>query len=890
MKQAFLIAFIASLALAGVLWWSGTNAGNPDAGNPRVRAGGKAILDPRTASGRDLFVPDLAPCTVDDEELSYPAWLFFCAALEPVDGERIRMERLRVLQNPRPQRREDLEKLVRFPEDSAPAPLGETLERFISTSHAGLVADHAELVGGHTMLSARRVDLKGRALLARMSAGVRETVNSTDLALEFDQGQLVHARASTDVEIDGALFALKSRGLDFDARSGQVELLRDVSGHSKTPLLDAAGTAPFHFASTGLVRFTPDKAPTTERVLPEGGTLHAAGAVEAREGSSAMRSAELELAFGGQPSRVQRLALGGQVEAQLPVFSAHAERLTMDAGTGVVEAAGSPLALRWNDPEALIHLVEADGLVKVSRTATADVMTLDARETARMSGAAIALAGSSLHALLERGVGNQMRPREVSARNVSGRFGAMELAAGGLTLATQGGLRELVLREAPRLLLRMPEGLGRGAALLGVAENIPLVLRVECAGALTLLMDPLREQPGTLQAEDAVRLSVHQGDERGPVLARLHSNSLKLRFSERHARETLGGVRYTHTTQIDSATATGAVLVERGAISGHAELLGLDFLQRNVVFRGAPARLELPTESGAAQWCAATELNLAVGTRTLRIIGPWQGALLLPALTRASGKPAVLTDVRGHGGLLTFNATGRELACLEHMEQVQLQQAAGGSARADAVEFVVEPQRFVARGNVHLELASAQGAPESVTAPLVQWFGEALLAEGPLRAALNAPPLRLSGRTAAAKAGLLEISCAGSLASQGGVLVLEGPLSAKQMLDSARPVELSGRRALVFVNTLVPGSALERLVIEGDVLCHTEDMDVRGALLRADIPDRRMLLSGGAEPCVLSLSAAGLRDHRRPAFLVDFTDPDNPVVESVDRTIPPEPR
>ncbi len=891
MKQAFVIACIASLALAGVLWWTGSAATDAREGKPRVRAGGKAILDPRTASGRDLFVPDLATCSLEGAECVWPAWLFYCAALEPVDGERLRIENLRVLQNARPVQRADLARHVQLADELSPAEAGRRLEELVSASQAGLLADSAELVGGHTMLSVRRVDLKGRALLARMSAGVRETVRAADLALDFDQGRLTHARTAGEVDIEGALFALKSRGLALDSVTGGVDLLRDVSGRSLRPVLQPEGTEPFRFESAGLVRFTPDKAPTTDRVLPAGGTLRAAGGVEAKEGAAAMRSASLELTFGGEPARIQRLHLEGGVDAQLPVFSASGERVLVDINTGTVEAAGAPLALRWSDPDSLLQLVESDGLVTVSAPDANGLVQLEARESSRLSGPATSINGRAIHAVLERGMGGRLRPREISARVVTGHFGPADFAAGELALRAKGALRELLLTGAPRLVLRLSDGSGRVAAVLGVAEDVPLVLVLESAGPLRVLADPMRHLPGTVNATEAVRLSLHQGDERGPVLARVQAASLSLGFLDVHTRETLGGVRYQSRVDLIRAEAAGSVLLERGPFNARAQALDIDLKGSAVQLRGSPARIEHLAEDGSLQWCTAGELRLSVLSRTLSVEGPWQGVVRMPAFTREPGQLIQATEARGTGGQLAFSSDGRALESLEGVTAVQLHQAAGGGARADALEYTLEPRRFAARGSVRLELARKDGAPEVVTAPEVQWFGEALLAAGPLQAALAAPPLRLSGRpTAATTQALLEIACAGSLSSHGGILVLEGPLAARQNLDAVRAVELSGQRALFFFDESEANRSLERLVLEGDVICHTEDMDVRGAVLRADIPDRRMLLSGGVDPCVLSLAAAGLRDHRRPAFLVDFTDPDNPVVESVDRPIPPEAR
>lgn len=890
MKQAFVIACIASLALAGVLWWTGSAATDAREGTPRVRAGGKAILDPRTASGRDIFVPDLGTTSLDGVECVWPAWLFYCAALEPVDGERLRIEHLRVLQNARPLQRADLAHHVQLSDDLSPAAAGQRLEELVSGTRAGLLADSAELLGGHTMLSVRRVDLKGRALLARMSAGVRETVRAADLALDFDHGRLTHARTAAEVDIESALFALKSRGLALDAVTGAVDLLRDVSGRSLRPVLEPAGTEPFRFESAGLVRFTPDKAPAADRVLPAGGILRAAGGVEAHEGSAAMRSAALELTFGGEPARIQRLQLEGGVDAQLPVFSASGERVLVDIVTGTVEAAGAPLALRWNDPDSLLRMVESDGLVTVSAPDANGLLQLDARESSRLSGPATSINGRAIHALLERGAGGRMRPREVSARAVTGHFGPADFAAGELSLCTKDGFRELLLTGAPRLVFRLSDGSGRAAALLGVAEDVPLVLVVESAGPLQFLADPLRHLPGTVSAKDAVRLTLHQGDERGAVLARVQAGSLTLGFLDMHTRETLGGVRYQSRVELVRAEAAGSVVLERGPFTARAQALEINLKGSAVQLRGSPARIEHLAEDGFLQWCTADGLLLSVLSRTLSVGGSWQGVVRMPAFTREPGQAMQATEARGTGGQLAFGSDGRTLESLEGVAAVQLHQANGGGARAEALEYTLEPRRFAARGAVRLELARPAGAPEVVTAPEVQWFGEALFAAGPLQASLAAPPLRLSGRPTASTQALLEIACAGSLSSHGGILVLEGPLSARQNLDAARAVELSGQRALFFFDDSPTGRTLERLVLEGDVICHTEDMDVRGALLRADIPDRRMLLSGGSDPCVLSLAAAGLRDHRRPAFLVDFTDPDNPVVESVDRPIPPESR
>ncbi len=911
-KQAFGIALAASLLLAGVLLWLSQDTVDGDGRPLRPRSGGGDFFDPRSAAGRDIFVPEMDSALIEGELASWPAALFWCGAVEPGEDARVSIERLRVLVNLRPQVRADLDRLVRAPADSAPAALGAEIERLVRSEHAGMLADAAVLRGGYSLQTVRQMELHGNAMVARRHLGVpgRELISGADLVLDFDKGQLQQARSVAAVSMEGPLFALSAEGLNLDARSGALELTRKVSGKASRPLLNPQATTPFVFTSAGALRFTPDAAPTESAWFLSGGLLECSGGIEAQEAATALRAQQMELRFVGEPFSLSTLKLQGRVDAQLPLFAATGDSLDIDQRSGAIRASGTPLALRWNEAGGALRTLEIDGPMEYGTTAQS---TLRAPGQVHLSGPDLDVRGREVVVVLgdplatrsaEPGANKRARPETVLLLAPTGRFGPCEFSAQSAALhaaeesaaaVAENHFDRLELEREPRLVLRLPQGSRAAAPWLGSAADTPLVLVIEAADKIVVATDPRRIQPTLISATDQVRLRVHAGDERGPVLARLLAGQVSLTVLDQFTPDLAAPSRFRRSTEVQRIELTGSVVLERGLLEVQAQYVLLQLLERTARVSGAPALVRMKAVDGTMQHCAAPEFRAELLGRALRCAGPWTGSLLLPLLTREASTRRVLTTVSSGAAQLRFQAA--DTFALESMEAqgpVRLQQENGGSASCDALQLHADPVRLAAQGAVLLALSRAAGDAETIAAPSLEWFADGLRVTGPLQAQLAFPAVQLMPRPAALGAAsptatLMQLH-AGALSFQEGVLLLQGPVSAAQGDASAGGMSLSATQAALFFADAGAGAELVRAVLDGAVRYDSSELQARGELLRLDHKDRRLLLSGGAEGCSLTLPRSGLREHVRPSFVVDFSDPQNPVVESVDRTLPAEVR
>lgn len=912
-KQAFGIALAATVLLAGVLLWLSNSNTDVDKRPVRPRSGGGDLFDPRSAAGRDIFVPEIATASLDGEELSWPGVLFWCGSLEPGEDMRISIERLRVLVNPKPRTRADLARLVTVPDDVAPTAIGAELDRLIRAEHSGLVADHAVFLGGHTLQTVRQMELHGNAFVARRLAGAleRELIRGSDLSLDFDKGELLRARSSAATSLEGPIFSLTAEGLNLDARNGALVLSRKVVGTAAQPLLDPQATAPFTFRSEGALKFTPNAAPNESAWFRSGGLLECGGGIEAQEASASLRAERMDLRFSGAPLALESLDLHGTVDAQLPLFHARGDRLQIAAHSESVSAEGAPLALRWTDLSGALRILETEGRIDVGPADATGARTLSAPGSTQLGGPDLSFRGRQTTVLLRSDSADSslaagtsasgLQPQRIHSKSPVGRQGPCEFSAAELLFerGSNGTPDMLRLEGEPRVLLRIPAGAQNTALWLSNTDNSSLVVVIEASERIELVADPLRIGATRISAQGRVRLRVHAREEQGAVLARLLSEKLELTVQWLHTPALSTPSRFSSRLELQRIALNGDVAVERGLLEAHGDALLLDLQARTASLQGNPALVRMKSAAGVTQHCSAPAFRGELLGRLLCCDAPWNGSLFLPLLTREPTTRHVPTTVSAGNARLHFGATGDfALESMEAAGAVSLQQEQGGAATCTALQWLVEPARLAAQGSVHLALSREHGPAETITAPTVEWFSNGLQATGPVEALLAFPTVRLLPSPVAAQpvlaspspTELLQLHADGALTFHEGVLLLQGPLSATQGDPAAAGMSLSADKAALFFDTTSGGTLLERLVLDGKVLYASRECSVKGELLRLDQADRRLLISGGATGCNLSLPRSGLREHVRPSFVVDFHDPQNPVIESVDRTLPSEVR
>ena len=458
-----------------------------------------------------------------------------------------------------------------------------------------------------------------------------------------------------------------------------------------------------------------------------------------------------------------------------------------------------------------------------------------------------------------------------------------------------------------------PEEKGRVEAL-GLFDGAGRV-EITASEHLRVERDPLRVKPLLAQAVGKVVTRRFGEDPKADAIGTFRAERGEIVLEEEWTALD-GGARFEVKRRLARGAAEGSLEAEVPGVfrgSGHR----LEFDARALSAALDPetgGRVQLRFQDEDQRWHDLTAGGLKLlesGTELRGFGGVLAQTWITPVRIQESAPavlPAVLVETRleGQEARLIFdveagtNARKRSIHQLHADGQVKIRQPGRLEGACDHVEIdrllrsvhmVGAPVAFSL-----VELIEGRSGTTRLEAPAVTALADQLLVRGPftadfpVEAGTIAIDLGAPAPRAASPAPLsnLRVAATGDLVAAPETWILKGPATITLGDPTRDGFQVVGNRVVLFPTVLPDtppklSAKFGRGLVEGQVSYQSTDFSGQGDVMEFDRDRKQIELWSLENSATLSLPKIGIRDYRRPAFRINFSDPNRPYFDSIAR-------